>query len=198
MTTLLLTRHGQSEWNAEGRWQGQADPPLSDFGRHQAAMASQRVGTVDIIISSPQDRALTTAAIIGEQIGVGPIIVIEDLRERHAGSWSGLTTAEINEKHPGWLDAGRRPDDFEAEGPLQARVTAALDAIAADYAGAYALVMCHGGVIKAFEEANGVTDLRVPNLGGRVITAAGGTWRLGERIHLLDDELSTGGQTPRV
>ena len=51
MTRILLVRHGESTWNADGRWQGQADPPLSDLGRSQAAEAAAKVGTVDAIVT---------------------------------------------------------------------------------------------------------------------------------------------------
>ena len=68
-TRLLLVRHGQTTWNEEHRWQGQADPPLSDHGRRQAIAASETIGVVDVIVSSPQVRALETATIISELIG---------------------------------------------------------------------------------------------------------------------------------
>src|SRR4029078_7240591 len=85
---VLLARHGQSEWNAVGRWQGQADPPLSDLGRKQALVAADRIGTVDVIVSSDLERAVQTAFIISEALGVGPVITNELLRERDAGEWS--------------------------------------------------------------------------------------------------------------
>ena len=62
MTRLLLVRHGQSTWNADGRWQGQADPPLSPLGRDQALTAAQRVGTVDVVLASDLQRAVETAS----------------------------------------------------------------------------------------------------------------------------------------
>src|SRR3954451_18850203 len=92
---MLLVRHGQSEWNATGRWQGQADPPLSDQGRQQAIDAAARIGSVDVVVSSGLMRALETARIIADQVGVGPVVVEPDLRERHVGEWSGLTHVEI-------------------------------------------------------------------------------------------------------
>ena len=104
MTRMLLVRHGQSEWNALGRWQGQADPPLSALGREQARSAVARLGAVDLIVASDLDRALTTAAIMAEGLGVGPVMVEPRLRERSAGEWSGLTRAEIDEQWPGYLD----------------------------------------------------------------------------------------------
>jgi len=106
---VLVVRHGQSEWNAVGRWQGQADPPLTELGLHQAAHAAQHVGAVDAVVASDLERSLTTAAIIAELIGIGPVLVDEGFRERDAGEWQGLTKAEIAEGWPGYLQDRRRP-----------------------------------------------------------------------------------------
>ena len=89
MTRVLLVRHGQSEWNADGRWQGQADPPLTDLGRHQALHAARNLGVVDAIVASDLQRASETALIIAGELGVGPLVLEPDLRERDAGEWSG-------------------------------------------------------------------------------------------------------------
>jgi len=88
-TKMLFIRHGQSTWNEAGRWQGRADPPLSEFGEQQAHTAAKVIGQVDAIISSPLERALGTAAIIGTHIGVGPIQILDDLMERDSGEWLG-------------------------------------------------------------------------------------------------------------
>ena len=71
MPRVLLVRHGQSTWNAESRWQGRADPPLSELGRHQAAAAAERVsamGTIGSLWTSDLIRARETAAAIGERL----------------------------------------------------------------------------------------------------------------------------------
>ncbi|MEZ5376521.1 MAG: histidine phosphatase family protein [Acidimicrobiales bacterium] len=198
-TVLLLTRHGQSTWNAERRWQGQADPPLSAHGREQAAFAATRIGVTDAIVSSPQDRALSTAMIISEANGVGPVLVHDDLRERSAGSWSGLTRDDIEAAYPGWLDDHRRPDDFETDHELIGRVLPALRQIADEMRGSTVLVLCHGGVIKAIEEHHGVIDGRVPNLSGRVVhVGADDRISLGEQVRFLDEEIATGGDGNRI
>lgn len=199
MTTLLLARHGQSTWNAEQRWQGQADPPLSELGREQAWTASASVGTVDLIAASPQQRALETATIISQAVGVGPVLAVEGIRERSAGSWSGLTRADIDEQFPRWLAEGKRPDDFEHDDELLARVMPALDAIAAQIPDGSILVVCHGGVIKAVEAHLGLDEGRVPNLSGRVLhSSTVGAWTAGEQMQLIDAKRSTGGDGQRV
>lgn len=196
---MLLARHGQSTWNAQQRWQGQADPPLSEIGRQQAWSASAAVGTVDLIAASPQQRALETATIISQAVGVGPVIAVEGLRERSAGSWSGLTKDDIEEQFPGWLENDRRPDDFESDDELMARVLPALDEVVAVNPGGAILVVCHGGVIKAVEAHLGLSEGRVPNLSGRVIISKKpGEWSAGEQMQLLPPDRSTGGDGKRV
>ncbi|MEZ5342875.1 MAG: histidine phosphatase family protein [Acidimicrobiales bacterium] len=191
MTTFFLVRHGQSTWNAERRWQGQANPPLSELGRSQAFEAARSIGQVDLVIASPQLRAMETAMIIADSIGVGPIIAVDDLRERNAGSWSGLTVEEIEAQYPGWLAAGRRPDDFEPGDALEKRVLQALHQLANEYADATMLVVTHGGVIHSIEETFGQVEGRVPNVGGRIVHADKTSWSLGDRLRLIGEP--TGG-----
>ena len=121
MTRVLLIRHGQSEWNADGRWQGQADPPLTDLGRHQALHAARNLGTVDAIVASDLQRASETALIIAEALGVGPVVLEPGLRERDAGEWSGLTRAEIERDWPGYLDPPTAPDRHAGRSPATRR-----------------------------------------------------------------------------
>ncbi len=188
MTRILVTRHGQSTWNASGRWQGQANPPLSDLGRRQAAMAAERLGTVDLIVSSDLDRALHTATIISEALGVGPVVVEPGLRERDAGEWSGLSRHEIEQAWPGYLDAHRRPPGFEGDEPFLTRIHEALAAIEVEYRGAELLVVSHGGVVYALEREQDIPHEHLPNLGARWLTHHGDRVVLGERILLVDDD----------
>lgn len=191
MTRLLLVRHGQSTWNADGRWQGQADPPLSDLGRQQAFHAAQRVGSVDVIVASDLERARDTALIISEAIGVGPVVVDQGLRERDAGEWSGLTRAEIEEAWPGYLEERRRPPGWEPDSSVLARLHAVLARIDAEYQGADVLVVTHGGVVYALEEEHDVEWARLANLGARAVTMDGGRITLGDRIALVDHDEMT-------
>jgi broad specificity phosphatase PhoE len=190
MARLLLVRHGQSEWNADGRWQGQADPPLSELGEQQAVAAARAVGIVDAIYASDLERASRTAALIGAQVGTD-VLLDPRLRERHAGPWQGLTRAEIAERWPGFLESGARPEGYERDPSVVARVTAALEAIALAHDGDV-LVVTHGGIVKVLERHLGDgTDELVPNLGGRWITADGEGFRLGDRAVLLDESQVT-------
>jgi broad specificity phosphatase PhoE len=196
-TRALLLRHGQSEWNAVGRWQGQADPPLSDLGRRQAWEAARAIGVVDAIYASDLQRAAETAAIIAGEIGVGPVILDPDLRERDAGKYSGLTRAEIEERFPGYLDDHRRPPGWEPDEHLLARALRALARMARDVPGADVLVVTHGGLVYTIEGHLGTEFSRLANAEGRwvEIDSRTGRLRLGERILLADpDDLTVPGQ----
>jgi broad specificity phosphatase PhoE len=163
VTRVLLVRHGQSEWNADGRWQGQADPPLTD-----------------------------PAMIVAGELGVGPVVVDPDLRERHAGDWQGLTRVQIEDGWPGYLDDRRRPDGWEADDHLLARATAALVRVHELVPRGEAIAITHGGLVYVLEGAFGEPFERLPNLAGRwVEVGPEGPTRLGERVVLVDpDELT--------
>ena len=187
-TRALLTRHGQSEWNALGRWQGQADPPLTDLGRRQAHEAARSLGSVDGIWASDLQRAAETAAIIGDDMGVGPVVVDADLRERDAGEWTGLTRAEIEQRYPGYLPDGRRPASWESDEQLVARAQRALRRIADAIPGGDVLVITHAGVVFAVERHLGRDRTRLANVEGRWVTIAPEGLRLGDRVVLAEPQ----------
>jgi broad specificity phosphatase PhoE len=187
VTRFLLVRHGQSTWNERGLWQGQADPPLTELGRHQASIAGRSLGTVDLIVASTLERARDTAEIIGAALGVGPVLALEGLMERDAGEWSGKTRAEIDHEYPGYLADGRRPPSWEPDERMSERVLGTLDALAERFAGGEIICLTHGGVIMHVEELLGAERHRIANLGGRWLEhdpVSGYT--LGPRLDLLD------------
>jgi len=192
VSRLLLVRHGQSTWNADGRWQGRADPPLSELGERQAAdvavvLERRRDGTrVDRIWASTLGRARQTAVIIGGPLGLDPVVDIR-LEERDAGEWTGKTRFEIEKEWPGYLDEHRRPPGFEHDETLLVRALAALQDMAGSLqAGVIGLVVTHAGVIRAVERELGGKSDPVPNLGGRELVMGAGGLELGERLLLLD------------
>src|SRR4029453_8255087 len=184
----LLTRHAQPEWNALGRWQGQADPPLTDLGRRQAHEAARSLGVVDGIWASDLQRAAETAAIIGDDMGVGPVVVDADLRERDAGEWTGLTRAEIEQRYPGYLPDGRRPASWGSDEQLGRRAQRALGGSAEGVPGGHVLVITHAGVVFAVERHLGRDRTRLANVEGRWVTIAPEGLRLGDRVVLAEPQ----------
>lgn len=199
MTRILLVRHGESLWNADGRWQGQADPPLSDRGRRQAVEAAAAIGTVDAIVTSDLERAADTGAILARVLGVDHVATEPGLRERDAGPLSGLTRPEIWERFPGLLadDPGgyrpgddgqpRWPDGWEPDAELWERVQVALVAIARLVPDGEVVVVTHGGVIYAVERHLGGPDRgRLANLDATWVDVVGDDATLGDRMSLVD------------
>ena len=128
MTRLFLVRHGQSEWNALGKWQGQADPPLSKLGEEQAFQAASRLPSFGLLAASSLQRAIQTADIFAKAKAWTPdeIIVEDCLKERDAGAFSGLTRSEIDEQFPGYLSNDIWPDDWEPDNDLIERLMLSL------------------------------------------------------------------------
>jgi broad specificity phosphatase PhoE len=160
MTTILLARHGETDWNREGRWQGWADPPLNATGREQArALAEElRHTPFDAVYSSDLRRAHETAEIVAAPHRV-PVVVNPGLREIDVGSWSGLTRPEITARFPD----GTRPDG-ETHEQHAARVRAAVTRIARAHPGGRVLVVGHGGTVRSIHAV--ISDLPyhpVPN-----------------------------------
>jgi broad specificity phosphatase PhoE len=192
MVRLLLVRHGESTWNAQSRWQGHADAPLSPFGERQAEDAAERVAeiaTIATVWTSDLARARRTAEIIAARLGVDEVRADPRLRERDVGSWSGLTRDEIEERWPGYLAARRSPPDFEGDDEVLTRVRAGLAAAVDGSDPGDVLVVTHGGVIRTVERSLGAAPERLPNLAGRWLQAdAPGNLVLGERVVLLEPE----------
>jgi broad specificity phosphatase PhoE len=89
---LLLVRHGETDWNRDGRWQGGSDTRLNDLGREQARALAERLdGSIDVLYSSDLARARETAEIVAAKLGL-EVHVDPRLRERSFGSWEGRTT----------------------------------------------------------------------------------------------------------
>jgi broad specificity phosphatase PhoE len=159
VTIVYLARHGESDWNAANRFQGHSDRPLTELGRRQAqALADElaEVSTLAAIYSSPLRRASETAFAVGERVRLEPVLV-EDLREVDVGSWTGLTRAEVEARHPAdfrrWLDGGEGWEDGESYAAMSARVLPALLGIAAGHEGDEILVISHGGPLRAIQAA---------------------------------------------
>jgi broad specificity phosphatase PhoE len=190
-TNVLVVRHGQSTWNAARRWQGQADPPLSDLGQHQAAVAAQCLGTFDVVVASDLERARHTAEIIAAELGIGPVDLDPRLRENAAGEWTGLTAEEVEAGWPGFLEQHRRPAGFEPAHDVAARSMAALLAVARTAPGGIVLAVSHGGVIRTLRRTLDATDVPIPNLGGSWFHVYERDMAAGDVVTLVAPDLTT-------
>ena len=154
MTTILLARHGESDWNRTRRWQGHADRPLTALGRRQARELAERLANTDLdaVYSSDLQRARETAEIVASGRGLA-VHELPALREVDVGSWSGLTRVEAAERFPDayrrWEEGGEGWDDGETYEQLGDRIIRAVKRIAADHPGERVLVVTHGGSIRA-------------------------------------------------
>jgi broad specificity phosphatase PhoE len=148
MTKLLLVRHGETGWNAEGRWQGHADIPLNARGREQALQLAERLAgeRIEAIYTSDLSRARDTADIVGTRLGI-PVISDPDLREIDVGPIEGLT-AEEAQRFEGWHG---EPKDAHT-----ARTLAAIDRIARRHPNERVLVVTHGGSMRRVHEHLGL------------------------------------------
>ena len=144
MATLLLVRHGETDWNAEGRLQGHTDRPLNEHGRRQARALAERLAGDDIaaVYASDLARARETAEILGAKLGL-PVVLDAGLRERDWGNWEGLTGSERDR-----VDHVGEPADEHAE-----RVLAAVRGIAERHPGARIVVVTHGGSLRRVQAA---------------------------------------------
>lgn len=201
---LLLLRHGQSTWNAAGKWQGQADPPLSPLGEEQARDAAERLtpGQFSRVLASDLRRALRTAEILAEVLGL-PVEVDPDLREIDVGDWTGLTRAEINERAPGALaDWSEGRSESTPGGELRTHLTdrarGVLLRVAAEAgAGDRVLLVGHGALIRNLDRALGLVPHGVGNLAGRWYEIDGsGALVPAELVSLADPEDRTLSPSP--
>jgi glucosyl-3-phosphoglycerate phosphatase len=154
MTRLIVWRHGNTDWNAGDRVQGQTDTALNDLGREQAAGAAPLLAALrpDAIIASDLQRAADTAAALAALTGL-PVRTDPRLRERSYGQWQGLTMAEVASRFPEayaqWR-AGAQPlgCDVETLDDLGKRVGQALGEAADSVPGGTVVVATHGGAAR--------------------------------------------------
>jgi broad specificity phosphatase PhoE len=144
VTTLLLVRHGETDWNADGRLQGHTDRPLNDFGRRQAQQLAEELSgeELEAIYSSDLTRARETAEVVGERLAL--LVVLDaDLREKDWGTWEGLTAVE------------RDRVEFVGESTQahRERILGALRRIGERHPDGRVLVVTHGGSMRRVQTA---------------------------------------------
>lgn len=164
MTSILLARHGETDWNRANRFQGHADPPLNPAGREQAralaeALADEPLGAV---YTSPLRRAAETAEIVAAAHGL-QADPVDGLREVDVGSWEGLTRCDLEQRQPEqfrrWLIEHEQGwEDGETYEEMGRRAVAALLVLAERHHGERILAITHGGPIRAaIAAAEGIT-----------------------------------------
>ncbi len=200
--TLCMARHGETDWNAENRIQGQLDIPLNSRGQEQAKALSSVLASMhfDAIYSSDLSRASVTAAAIADQLGL-ELNINPALRERHYGSFQGLTYAEVGRKTPEGLKRFlARELEYDMEGgeslnTLWSRCVTALGDLARAHPNQTVLVVSHGAVLDtvyrylvghALDAPRSVTT---PNCALNWMSCRDGAWKLdvwGEVSHVAD------------
>lgn len=160
MSGLLFIRHAQSTWNAEGRWQGQTDAPLSQRGLAQARALAEvlrrtpEAACCERLVSSDLRRAVQSAEVIGRVLGLTPELDA-GLREGDAGAWSGLRFSEVEARWPETFARFRGGEETlkmpggESRLQVRGRARAVLEPLYEDARRAAVLVVSHGGVLRA-------------------------------------------------
>jgi probable phosphoglycerate mutase len=149
VTTILLVRHGETDWNLERRVQGHSDQPLNATGRAQAQALADELADepIDAVYSSDLARAHETARLVAATHGL-PVVVLPELREKDFGTWEGLTDDEVRVRFPD-ASPGGRWGDGETYEQMSSRVVAALQRIASQHPDGRVLVVAHGGPVRA-------------------------------------------------
>lgn len=153
---ILIARHGETDWNLSGKWQGHANIPLNETGVQQAHSLAAKLENVsiDAIYSSDLDRAIGTAKIVANHKGLGDVRVDGRLRERNLGTFEGFTSDEIRtylglrDKTLSILDTGLNPT-LEPWQSFISRIIESVEEIRDSNKQGNALVVAHGGVMMA-------------------------------------------------
>ncbi|MEN9936613.1 MAG: hypothetical protein RLZZ387_3192 [Chloroflexota bacterium] len=193
MTVFYLVRHGETDWNADGRWQGYADIPLNDAGRAQARRLADRLRhesiRFDAIYSSDLQRSWETAAIVAEALGA-PLHPLPALREIDVGAWSGLTVREVKARDGDILARLESGEDLPRGGgerfaDLYNRVVPAVERLIAEHPAGTVGLFSHGGPVRALllyaareKHAAPVRKLHVGNTSLSVLVADPAGWDL--------------------
>jgi phosphoserine phosphatase len=174
---LILIRHGETDWNVEGRYQGQEDPPLNQAGMAQSHQLAEELKDLclDLLYSSPLQRAHQTARIISDELDI-PLFIEPRFMEIHQGDWQNRLLSDIENLYPDlfqkWQDQPweAAPPNGETLPQVQARVYAALDEIISHHPDQTTGIVCHRIPIALIKmryqgvDQNIVRKLKLPNI----------------------------------
>lgn len=191
-TRLVLVRHGQTDWNATGRFQGQADIPLNEHGLEQArslALHADALG-FEAVAASDLVRAAETGRLLAEARGV-PLALDARLREIHVGSWEGMTPDEAWAEDPAAKEALLTGHDFrrsptgETATEAGERVRQALAELGDQYDGSTVAVVGHGlalrvgmAMLVGFDHAGALAFQGLWNCSWTTLERRGGAWKI--------------------
>lgn len=189
---VYLIRHGETDWNTSGRWQGCLQVDLNVAGWAQAAKLAEALAGegIEAIYTSDLSRAADTARVLGDRLGVTPR-ADPRLRELDIGCFQGMTVAEITARYPQeYADFMAAPLEYvlpggESRQLLKRRAMAALGDYVAEAAAARIAVITHGGVVKALlaglwpAEAARYHGMDIPNTSITTLERRGDAWARG-------------------
>ncbi len=148
---IYFARHGQTEWNKDNRVCGRTDLPLTEMGKVQVQSLAQNLATekIDIIISSPLQRAIQTSKIVAKHFGCD-VLIDERLIEQNYGVYEG-----VDRKNEGFLDNKRnfayKYPNGESMMQVAARVYPLIEELKERYTGKNVLLICHGGICRVLK-----------------------------------------------
>jgi broad specificity phosphatase PhoE len=188
---ILLIRHGETDWNMEGRWQGHENVPLNENGKEQARKLAEYLAMhpIGAVYTSDLPRAFTTAQIIAEGLGLEPLSDPR-LREWHLGMFQGMTTSEVQQQYAAEWNALRENYlDYvvpkgESRRQMQARAYEAWQEIVNSGTGPEVAVVSHGGtlkmlLLKLFEsDAPALREVRFDNTSITTLERHADYWRI--------------------
>lgn len=190
-TQIILLRHGETDWNAQRRIQGQTDTALNERGREQArALVGATLGLqIDVLYSSDLQRARESAAYLADVRGL-KVVALPQLRERHLGIFQGSTGEEAMARWPAEYTRYRQRDpartlgDGENLQQLRHRVLSVCEELVARHAGEHIALVTHAGVIDIIyrhalgKPLNSVRDFEIGNASVHRLVCDAHTWRL--------------------
>lgn len=183
--TLLLARHGETDWNLQQRWQGHTDVPLNAAGRAQARELAERLRDLRVarVHASDLARARETAEIVARELVLPAVAVDPGLRERGFGVFEGLTGAECEQRYPEEWERYRSnlkvmPPGSEPHEDVTARMQAAVERVlSAAHSDQPALVVSHGGALRLLIGAiTGTVPPPIGNVGVFRAIVVGKSW----------------------